>query len=139
MLKSFFSWEHILNVCLQWEFKAILRAHNLLKYIIKGMKRYERNCKIIHWRSNVTWLYIWKSEADKKQNDWDRFSTEWMKKHDFKFNERKHELIYFSRTFKKYNINVNITLKEHQINASTDLKILKIQLNFKLRWESHFY
>ena len=28
---------------------------------------------------------------------------------------------------------INITLKKHQINANIDFKILKIQLNFKLR------
>ena len=64
---------------------------------------------------------------------------EWAKKHDFKFNERKHKLIHFSRIFKKYNMNVNITLKKRRINANTDFKILKIQLNFKLRWKSHFH
>ena len=56
-----------------------------------------------------------------------------MKKHDFKFNERKHKLIHFSKIFKRYNMNVNITLKKRRINANTDLKVLKIQLNFKLR------
>ena len=64
--------------------------------------------------------------------------AEWAERHDFKFNERKHELIHFLRVFKRYNMNVNITLKEHRISASTDLKILRIQLNFKLRWELHF-
>ena len=35
------------------------------------------------------------------------------KKHDFKFNERKHELIYFLKILKQYNINANITFDEH--------------------------
>ena len=56
-----------------------------------------------------------------------------MKRHDFKFNKRKHELIHFSEILKKYNMNVNITLKKHEVNASINFKILKIQLNFKLR------
>ena len=30
-------------------------------------------------------------------------------------------------------MNVNITLKEQQISANIDFKILKIQLNFKLK------
>ena len=56
-----------------------------------------------------------------------------MKRHDFKFNEQKHKLIHFLRILKKYNINVNITLKKHRINANIDFRILKIQLNFKLK------
>ena len=64
--------------------------------------------------------------------------VKWTKKHDFKFNERKHELIHFLRISKKYNMNVNIMLKEHRVNANINFKILKIQLNFKLKWKSHF-
>ena len=56
-----------------------------------------------------------------------------MKKYNFKFNEQKHELIHFLKISKKYNINVNITLKKHRVNANIDFKILKIQLNFKLK------
>ena len=56
-----------------------------------------------------------------------------MKRHEFKFNERKHELIHFSRTSKKYNMKINITLKKHRMNVNIDFKILKIQLNFKLK------
>ena len=78
----------------------------------------ERNCKML----KKTWKKV----------------VEWAKKHNFKFNERKHELIHFSKIFKKYNMNVNMTLKKHRINANIDFKILRIQLNFKLRWKSHF-
>ena len=49
-----------------------------------------------------------------------------MKRHELKFNNRKHELIYFSKTSKKYNMKINITLKKHRMNANIDLKILKI-------------
>ena len=78
----------------------------------------ERNCEVL----KKTWEKV----------------VEWTKRHDFKFNERKHELIHFSKIFKKYNMNVNMTLKKHRVSASTDLRILKVQLNFKLRWKSHF-
>ena len=64
-------------------------------------------------------------------------TVEWIKQHNFKFNEWKHELIYFTKILKKYNVNVDITLSEHQININIDLRILKVQLNFKLRWKFH--
>ena len=78
----------------------------------------ERNCEML----KKTWKKV----------------AEWTEKHDFKFNERKHELIHFSKIFKKYNMNINITLRKHRVSANIDLKILKIQLNFKLKWKSHF-
>ena len=65
---------------------------------------------------------------------WDK-TLEWVEKYKFKFNKRKHELIHFSRTSKRYNMKINITLKKHRMNANTDFRILKVQLNFKLRWK----
>ena len=79
-----------------------------------------------------------KQNCEMLKKTWEKIA-EWAKRHDFKFNKWKHELIHFSKIFKKYNMNVNITLKERWISASIDFKILKIQLNFKLKWESYFY
>ena len=75
----------------------------------------KRNCEML----KKTWNKVFK----------------WTEKYEFKFNERKHELIHFSKTLKKYNMKISITLKEHQMNANINLRILKIQLNFKLRWK----
>ena len=66
-----------------------------------------------------------KRNCEMLKKTWDKV-VEWAEKHNFKFNERKHELIYFSKISKRYNMNVNITLKEHRINASTNFRILKI-------------
>ena len=68
---------------------------------------------------------------------WDKV-VKWTKRHGFKFNERKHKLIHFSRISKRYNMNANIALREHRVSVSINLRVLRIQLNFKLRWESHF-
>ena len=108
--------------------------------LLKSCENVRLRFNVIEFVNNINILTY--SESTKRnceiwKKTWNK-AVEWTKKHDFKFNEWKHELIHFSKTSKKYNINVNITLKEHQINASIDLKILKIQLNFKLRWKSHF-
>ena len=102
------------NVKLRFNVIEFVNDINILMY----SESTERNCEML----KKTWKKV----------------VEWTKKHDFKFNKQKHELIHFSKIFKKYNMNVNMTLKKHRINASTDFKILKIQLNFKLKWRSHF-
>ena len=106
-----------------------------------------KSCKNVKLRLNITEfvndINILTYNESTEQNceilkkTWNKI-VEWAKKHNFKFNERKHELIHFSKIFKKYNMNVNMTLRKHRVNANTDFRILKIQLNFKLRWESHF-
>ena len=107
-----------------------------------------KSCKNVKLRFNVikfvndinilTYNESMKRNCEMLRKTWNKI-VEWTKRHGFKFNERKHKLIHFSKISKRYNMNANITLKKHQINASTDFKILKIQLNFKLRWESHFH
>ena len=84
----------------------------------------------------LTYSEFTKRNCDVLKKTWNKV-LKWAKKHEFKFNERKHELIHFLRTSKRYNIKISITLKKHQINANIDFKILKIQLNFKLKWKFH--
>ena len=105
-----------------------------------------KTCKNVKLRLNVTGFVNniniltysefteWNCDVLKKT--WNKV-LEWTKRHEFKFNERKHELIHFSRTSKKYNMKIDITLRKHRMNANADFKILKIQLNFKLRWKLH--
>jgi len=53
--------------------------------------------------------------------------------YEFKFAKKKHKLIYFLRTLKRFDINVNITLTKYKIIIKSNIRILKIQLNLKLR------
>ena len=73
----------------------------------------------------LTYNEFIKRNCDVLKKAWNK-AFEWTKKHEFKFNEWKHELIHFLRTSKKYNMKINITLRKHRINANTDFKILKI-------------
>ena len=84
----------------------------------------------------LTYNEFIKRNCEMLKKAWNK-TLKWAKRHEFKFNEQKRELIYFSRTSKKYNMKINITLKKHRMNASTDFRILKIQLNFKLKWKFH--
>jgi len=47
--------------------------------------------------------------------------------------KKKKKLINFSRTLKRFNISVDITLAKHKIIVKSNIKILKIKLNLKLR------
>ncbi len=64
---------------------------------------------------------------------------QWSKTHDIKFLKTKHKLIHFTRTSKWFNININIKLMKHQINLKSNIRILRVQSNFKLKWVIHMY
>ena len=105
-----------------------------------------KSCENVKLRLNVikfvndinilTYSELTEQNCEMLEKTWEKV-VEWTKRHDFKFNERKHELIHFSKIFKRYNMNVNMTLRKHRVNANINFRILKIQLNFKLRWKPH--
>ena len=103
--------------------------------LLKSCENVKLRLNVIEFVNNINILTYNESterNCEMLKKAWNKI-VEWAKKHDFKFNKRKHELIHFSKISKKYNMNVNITLRKHRINANTDLRILKIQLNFKLK------
>ena len=104
---------------------------NLLK-LYENVKLRFYVIKFVNDINILTYNESTKQNCELLRKTWNKV-VEWTEKHNFKFNEQKHELIHFSRISKRYNMNINIALKEHWINASTNFKILKIQLNFKLR------
>jgi len=59
---------------------------------------------------------------------------QWLKMHDIKFLMTKYELIHFIRIFKWFNMKVDIKLMKHQIDLKSNIRVLKVQLNFKLKW-----
>ncbi len=58
---------------------------------------------------------------------------QWSKTHDIKFLMTKHKLIHFTRTSKWFNMKVDVKLTRHQINSKSNIRVLKVQLNFKLK------
>ena len=82
---------------------------NILTY----EKSTKRNCKIVNE------IYI-KCE-------------QWAQTHDTKFSKLKHELIHFSKTSKRFNMSVCAKLTSHQVESKTNIKVLRVQLNFKLK------
>ena len=108
--------------------------------LLKSCKNVKLRFSVIEFVNDInilTYNESTKRNCEMLKKTWKKI-VEWAERHGFKFNERKYELIHFLRIFKKYNMNVNMTLRKHRVSASTDLRILRIQLNFKLRWRSHF-
>ena len=51
---------------------------------------------------------------------------QWSKIHNIKFSKTKHKLIYFTRTFKWFNMNIDVKLMKHQINLKSNIRILRV-------------
>ena len=63
--------------------------------------------------------------------------TTWFRRHEAIFSSTKYELIHLNRSSKKFNMQTTINLEEMQLISKTNIRILRLQINTKLKWESH--
>jgi len=63
--------------------------------------------------------------------------TKWAWTHDTTFASEKYELTHFTRKSRKFNIMTSIQIESSVIKSKSDVRVLKIQLDMKLRWDVH--
>ncbi len=103
------------NIKLRTSFIDFVNDVNILTY----EEFIKRNCKVLN-------------------EIYDR-CEQWSKIHDIKFLMTKHKLIHFMKTSKWFNMKINVKLMKHQIDLKSNIRVLKVQLNFKLRWAIHMH
>ena len=63
----------------------------------------------------------------------------WACTHDATFASEKYELTHFIRKFKKFDMMISIQIESSVIKLKSDMQVLKVQLNIKLRWNAHLH
>jgi hypothetical protein len=66
-----------------------------------------------------------------------RICEKWAIRHEIVFASIKYELIHLTRNFKRFNMTVTINIDFITIISKTDIRVLRLQIDIKLRWESH--
>lgn len=61
----------------------------------------------------------------------------WAQKHGASFAPTKYELMHLTRSPKKFNMAAAVDLGEHQVPPMTQLKVLGLWIDGKLRWAPH--
>lgn len=61
----------------------------------------------------------------------------WARTHGASFNPQKYELVHLSRSSKRYNMKASINFDNTIIDPSTNIRILGLQIDSKLRWGPH--
>ena len=63
--------------------------------------------------------------------------VQWTRRHDIIFVFEKYELIYLLRRTKRFNMCAIMKISDVTIKSKIDIKMLKLQINIKLKWHFH--
>jgi hypothetical protein len=66
-----------------------------------------------------------------------RVCERWAIRHEIVFASTKYELIHLTRNLKRFNMTITINIDFITIFSKIDIRVLRLQINIKLRWESH--
>jgi len=63
--------------------------------------------------------------------------TKWAWTHDVTFASEKYELTHFIHKSKRFDMTVSLRIENSIIKLKSNVRVLEVQLNTKLRWDSH--
>jgi tellurite resistance protein len=63
--------------------------------------------------------------------------AKWARTHDATFASEKYKLTHFTRKSKRFNMTTSIQIESSVIKSKSDVRVLEMQLNMKLRWDAH--
>ncbi len=63
--------------------------------------------------------------------------AKWVCTHDITFASEKYEFMHFIRKSKRFDMMTSIQIESSVIKSKSDVQVLKVQLNMKLRWDAH--
>jgi hypothetical protein len=61
----------------------------------------------------------------------------WSRRHDVVFASTKYELVHLARNHRRFNMQVELRIEEIQKSSALYVRVLSVQMNSKLKWESH--
>ncbi len=66
-----------------------------------------------------------------------KLCEQWTIRHEFVFVSIKYELIHFIRNSKKFDMTITIKIDSNTIQSKIDIRILDVQIDTRLKWDSH--
>ncbi len=107
--------------------------------LLKMCDKFEMNTKSLKYANDVNILIYDKStnENCRSLKRVHKLCERWTIRHEFLFVSIKYELIHFIKNSKKFDMTVTIKIEWSTIQSKIDIRILKIQIDIRLKWSSH--
>jgi hypothetical protein len=101
--------------------------------------KFEMNTRFLEYVDDVNILIYEKSI---KENCWNlermhKFCERWAIRHEFLFASIKYELIHFIKNWKKFDMTITIRIDSNTIQSRIDIRVLDVQIDTRLKWDSH--
>jgi hypothetical protein len=107
--------------------------------LLKMCDKFEINMKFLKYANDVN-ILIYDKSTNKNCKNLKRvhkFCERWAIRHEFLFASIKYELIHFIKNSKKFDMTITIKIESSTIQSKIDIWILKIQIDIRLKWNSH--
>jgi hypothetical protein len=93
------------------------------------------------WNTQTMWTF-WSTTKTRMKtaeiwNQYTKLCEKWTTRHESLFVSIKYELIQFIRNSKKFDMTIMIKIESSTIQSKIDIRILKIQIDTRLTWDSH--
>ncbi len=107
--------------------------------LIKKCKALRIKIKVLDFINNINILIYNKftEEICRTLSKAHNVCAKWACTHDVTFASEKYELMHFTRKSKRFNMMINIQIKNLVIKSKSDVRVLEVQLNMKLQWDAH--
>ncbi len=107
--------------------------------LLKMCDKLEINTKSLKYADDVNILIYDKitNENCKSLKRVHKFCEKWATRHEFLFVLIKYKLIHFIKNSKKFDMTITIKIESNTIQSKIDIRILKIQIDIRLKWNSH--
>jgi hypothetical protein len=108
-------------------------------YLLKMCNKFETNTRSFEYVDDVNILIYEKSIEENCRNleKVHKLCERWAIRHEFVFVSIKYELIHFIKNSKKFDMTITIKIDSNTIQSKIDIQILDVQIDTRLKWDSH--
>jgi hypothetical protein len=101
--------------------------------------KFETNTKFLEYVDDVNILIYEKNINENCRNleRMHKLCERWAIRHEFVFISIKYELIHFVKNSKKFDMTITIKIDSNTIQSKIDIRIFDVQIDIRLKWNSH--
>jgi hypothetical protein len=107
--------------------------------LLKMCNKFETNTKFFEYVNDVN-ILIYEKNIEKNCRNFEKmhkFCEQWAIRHEFVFVSIKYELIHFIKNSKKFDMMITIKIDSNTIQSRIDIRVLDVQIDTRLKWDSH--